>query len=239
MTPECHGFRRFSTIGTISSGRTVKDPWLLLRKRHAGSLPWGLRLIVHGRAGGEVPDCLRTLAQEVERRRGVPAQIEALTAEESPDPELRRNWLVPLLLLPGSHARDDVPVIRQRLQAQGVKICGLPFLGSWPAWWLLLQQVIRQQDRSLGEPVLVHHPLRCGFGDRFLARLEQQLGIPTVSADDWQTFQSSADWPCQPLPLALAPNRMTEALQGAGGLPPLLEIEAVRAGLIDLLTALP
>ena len=238
ITPGCHGWRKVYN-STTSSVTAVNDPWLLLRKRHQGSVRWGIRLIVHGRSGGVVPGCLLSLAEEVEKRRGASAQIEALTAEVSPEPVLRRNWLVPLLLLPGSHARDDVPVIRKRLQAQGLRTCRLPFLGSWPAWWLLLQQVVEQQDLSRGEPVLVHHPLRSGRGDRFLPRLEKQLGIPAVSAEDWQAYQAASLRPCQPLPLALAPNRMSLALREAGGMPPLLEIEAVRLGLIELLTALP
>ncbi len=239
VTPGCHGLRRVFDRSTTSPVHAINDPWLLIRKRHQGSVRWGIRLIVHGRAGGVVPACLRSLAEEVERRRGAPAQIEALTAEASPEPLLRRNWLVPLLLLPGSHARDDVPVIRKRLQAQGVRTCCLPFLGSWSAWWFLLQQLVQQQDLSRGGPVLVHHPLRYGFGDRFLPRLAEQLGIPAVSSEDWQAYRSSASRPCQPLPLALAPNRMTTALREAGGMPPLLEIESIRLGLSDLLTALP
>jgi hypothetical protein len=42
-----------------------------------------------------------------------------------------------------------------------------------------------------------------------------------------------------PLPLSLAPNRMSEALRQAGGLPSLLEDPALRQGLIHCLAALP
>ena len=59
-----------------------------------------------------------------------------------------------------------------------------------------------------------------------------------LSFDQWPAHQALHPGDC-PLPLALAPNRMTESLSEAGGLRPLLEEPLIRQVLIDLLAALP
>ena len=64
------------------------------------------------------------------------------------------------------------------------------------------------------------------------------MGLPLLPFDDWSDYQKIHP-EAHPLMLALAPNRMTEALSEAGGLPPLLDLALIRQGLIDLLAALP
>ena len=141
-----------------------------------------------------------------------------------------------MLLWPGSHARQDIPLIRERLRGDGASVTMLPFLGAWPLWWQLVASALRiGSDPST---VLVHHPLRDGVATRFLASLSVQLGMPLVSFDRWDEHQRSQPQD-RPLPLALAPNRMTEALSGANVAPPLLDHPLVRQGFIDLLAALP
>ena len=61
---------------------------------------------------------------------------------------------------------------------------------------------------------------------------------PLVPFDAWPEFQQRHPR-ARPLPLTLAPNRMTDALSEAGGLPPLLEHPPTRQALIDLLVSLP
>ena len=88
------------------------------------------------------------------------------------------------------------------------------------------------------QSVLIHHPLRPGVADRFLAMLASRLALPLVPFDAWPEFQQRHPR-ARPLPLTLAPNRMTDALSEAGGLPPLLEHPPTRQALIDLLVSLP
>ena len=100
----------------------------------------------------------------------------------------------------------------------------------------------RRGHHSVPQPstnaVLVHHPLRPGVADRFLTMLSSRLATPLVSFDAWPEFQQRHPR-ARPLPMALAPNRMTEALSEAGGLPPQLEHSPTRQALIDLLVSLP
>ncbi len=79
-----------------------------------------LLLVVHGRTGGVIPEVYQQLARELEQRRQAPVGLTALTAPP-PEPGAgagdRRLTLVPLLLLPGNHARVDVPALARQLQA--------------------------------------------------------------------------------------------------------------------------
>jgi hypothetical protein len=236
------GVHRF---GLTSSAPARFDPWRLLRK--PGSLHRSaLRLVVHGRRGGEIPSCWLELADAVACRRQAPVLLEALTAAEptqtrlgfpTSDPE--HEWLVPLLLLPGSHVRSDLPQIRQRLREEGTSTTLLPFLGAWPQWRDLLGRWLSSaDDLAAASWAVVHHPVRPGPADRYLNLLATQLGCPLVPADQWEVFETEHPG-YQPRPLALAPNRMSEALRQAGGSPALLEVPLVRSGLIDLLAALP
>mgnify|MGYP001551744308 FL=1 len=215
------------------------QPWPLLRNPSFCSERSALRLVVHGRSGGRIPACCLALADAVSTARQTPVLIEALTAETPPpSPRLQHQWLVPLLLLPGSHVRHDLPAIRQRLRGLGATVTLLPFLGAWRPWVSMLRHWL---SRSMAEPscrVVVHHPLRPGPAERYLHHLARELACPLVPADAWQAFaqRSPASYP---LPLALAPNRMSEVLRQAGGSAALLEDPVIRSGLIDLLVALP
>ena len=229
-----------------------------LQRRLAATPVQPLLLVVHGRSGGELPSELLSLAAELEQRRGAPVRLQALSASAPPDgePLLAAGLpltLVPLLLLPGGHVRQDVPAIaahwrrRTRVQRQ-------PFLGAWPCW----QQALRSELQALagaaepgqGRPLLLHHPLAGALAQRYLALLEQVTGACALaapySAPDPEDPPLSFTAPA--LPLVLAANRLTERLGGTGldgtvlgdtvGLP-LLQRPALRAVLLDALEALP
>ena len=216
---------------------TAIDPWPLLRNGSSKGSPRALRLVVHGRSGGEIPMCLTTLADELQRIRRAPVQLDVLTAEDKiSSPPDRPAWLVPLLLWPGAHVCTDVPAIRDRLRDGGASLTMLPFLGAWPHWWTSVATAL--QTELCDESVLVHHPLRAGVADRFLAVLASRLDPRLVPFDRWPEYLLSHPT-AVPVPLALAPNRITEALREAGGMPPLLEHPLTRQVLIDLLAALP
>ena len=220
----------------MTSAGAVIDPWPLLRNDASDGSRRGLHLVVHGRSGGFVPDCLTSLPDLLAQRRSAPVQLEVLTAEQPVSALFQSSWIVPLLLLPGAHARTDVPAIRDRLRGDGASVRLLPFLGSWISWWNAVLSALALSERR--DAVLVHHPLRPGVADRFLTMLSSRLAFPLVPFDAWPEYQQSHPraWP---LPLTLAPNRMTEALSEAGGLPPLLEHPPTRQALIDLLVSLP
>jgi len=216
----------------------ASDPWPLLRKYGESSGQIAMRLVIHGRSGGLVPPCLQQLVGAVAAFRAAPVELEVLTSEHPAPVQSDSQWLVPLLLLPGSHARSDVPQIRQRLMAEGVDVKSLPFLGSWDCWWVLMSDWIEGVAAKHPSLALVHHPLRPGLSDRFLRALQRRFDLPVVPFDAWDQFAS--DHPdVVPLPLSLAPNRMSEALRQAGGLPSLLEDPQLREGLIHCLALLP
>ena len=233
-----------------SSAQGAQHPWRLLRKpaflcpsprgvdASVVYSPTVLRLVVHGRSGGEIPGCLVDFAQELAAQRQGPVELEALTAEPPPTQPGRRYWLMPLLLLPGSHARSDLPQIRERMRRAGAEVTMVPFLGAWPQWWDLLRGWIEAGKADGQRVVVVHHPLRPGLASRYLSLLGAQLGCGLVSADTWEVHARQHPSAC-PLPLALAPNRMAEALRQAGGLPSLLDDAQLRSGLISLLSLLP
>ena len=221
-----------------TSAQGASDPWPLLRKRGELSGATALRLVIHGRSGGLVPPCLQQIVVAVAERRAAPVELEVLTAEHPSPVQCGSQWLVPLLLLPGSHACSDVPLIRNRLKAEGVVVKSLPFLGAWDCWWVLMSRWIEDVAAKHPSLALVHHPLRPGISDRFLASIQRRFDLPVVPFDAWDQFAN--DHPnVVPLPLSLAPNRMSEALRQAGGLPSLLEDPQLRQGLIHCLALLP
>lgn len=221
-----------------TSAQGASDPWPLLRKRGELSGATALRLVIHGRSGGLVPPCLQQIVVAVAERRAAPVELEVLTAEHPSPVQCGSQWLVPLLLLPGSHARSDVPLIRNRLKAEGVVVKSLPFLGAWDCWWVLMSRWIEDVAAKHPSLALVHHPLRPGLSERFLTSIQRRFDLPVVPFDAWDQFAN--DHPnVVPLPLSLAPNRMSEALRQAGGLPSLLEDPQLRQGLIHCLALLP
>lgn len=220
----------------MTPGEPHLDPWPLLRNSAFASKQAAIRMIVHGRSGGVVPSCLSSFVEDLQSRRSAPVQLQALTAEERPLLPNRPLVLLPLLLWPGAHARVDVPAIRQSLRLDGAEVTMLPFLGAWPLWWRLVASSLHRQ---LGpDSVLVHHPLREGVADRFLMMLSASFSLPLVPFDRWSEYQTQHA-NARPIPLALAPNRMTESLHQADGMPPLLEHPLIRQGFLDLLAALP
>ncbi len=206
-----------------------------------------LVLVVHGRQGGVIPEALIELAAELEERRGVPVLLQALTAEPPEQGHAFRRaaqraggaTLVPLLLLPGSHARVDVPAIAAHWRESGA-LRRRPFLGAWPAW----QQALAEELAALGgeaEPVLLHHPLEGSLAERYLQWLERRCGSRCVAAPYSATDPADPTLPTllagstAVLPLALAANRLCERLQ----LAPLLERPRLRQVLLRELELLP
>lgn len=220
----------------MRSAATASDPWPLLRKQVSHQGCRALRLVVHGRPGGIVPDCLLDVAETLALVRASPVQLDALTSGSDFSSPLQSSWLIPLFLLPGSHVRHDIPSIRRTIRSRGEDVTSLPFLGAWPLWWDLVGKDLRLQPKS-GCVTLLHHPLRPGLANRFLDSLSQRLGFPVMAFDCWSERRYTDEF--RPYPLALAPNRMTDALQASDDSPTLLERPLLRQGLIDLLAALP
>jgi sirohydrochlorin ferrochelatase len=163
-------------------------------------------------------------------RRGSAVWMQPLTADPIALPAAQPLLLVPLLLTPGSHVRHDLPAIRDRLRAAGHPVVSLPFLGSWAPWLEHLAHLAS----ATGSRSLLHHPLRPGVADRYLGALSRRLELEPVSADRQDAQR------LRPLPLALAPNRMTAQLQAEGlEAPALLERPATQDLLFQLLLSLP
>jgi hypothetical protein len=210
-----------------------------------------LVLVVHGRQGGVIPEALQRLAAELEERRQSPVVIQALTAE-APAVDSRFKLasrragvltLVPLLLLPGEHARSDVPAIaaQWRDASSGVGVRRHAFLGAWPAWQRLLAS--EWSRLAAGRTLLwLHHPLEGGLAQRYLSHLSAGVGYPGMAV----SYSDPQPRPAAVLaPLTLAPNRLSESLKmerlasPAEVLPPLLELPAVRDFLLSALEVLP
>ena len=224
-------------VDSMTPGKTGIDPWPLLRKCSSSQEDYTLRLVIHGRSSGVIPHCFSNLVDAVQAHRRAPVVLDVLTSADRPPASSHPTWLVPLLLLPGTHVCEDVPAIRSRLRREGCRVTALPFLGSWPRWWDLVLTDLTM-ERSDTPSVLVHHPMRPGIADRFLNVLSRRLLQPLVAFDQFPAFHR--DHPQRvPYPLALAPNRMSEALQDSDSMDTLLERTRLRKGLIDLLVALP
>ena len=192
--------------------------------------PWSLLVVVHGHSGGVVPAVLVQALDALAQQRPAPVWVQALTADPVVLPPGERVLVVPLLLTPGSHARFDLPALRERLRAAGHEVVLLPFLGAWPAWLEHLRELVA----ASGCASVLHHPLRSGVADRYLQAAAQWLGRPLIS--DWPVDGA----PGGPFPLALAPNRITAQLEDAGfEAPALLERPATRELVFTLLRNLP
>jgi hypothetical protein len=233
------------------------DPSLEPRlRRRLGALPPApLLLLVHGRSGGHIPAELRALAAELEQRRGAPVQLLALTAPQPPclppaDPLAPVATLVPLLLLPGGHVRQDLPRLTAEL-GRRVPVRRLPFLGSWPVWQRALAaelDALRTATNTPQTPLLLHHPLQGLLAERFLTLLARRCGAVCLPASfedatslPWRQQSGGALQPAV-LPLALAANRLTDNLQALApgmGAMPLLQRPRLRQALLEALEALP
>ncbi len=228
------------------------DPGTQARaRRRLASLPrCPLLLVVHGRAGGVIPEELQALARDLECRRRAPVRLQTLSGETAPpDPAAlgencfrRPLTLVPLLLLPGNHVRHDIPAI-----AAAWRRCGplrrLPFLGAWPSWQGAIADELAELAASHSPdspPLLLHHPLAPGVADRYLAHLERRCSASCQAAPYTATDLEDLTLAIRgaALPLALAANRLTESLPAALGAP-LLQRPRFQALLLDQLEALP
>ena len=160
-----------------------------------------------------------------EWRRGAPVALRALTEPDPPPPRAERPLgLVPLLLLPGGHVRVDVPGIVAALRRDG-PVRRWPFLGAWPGW----QRALAEEVAALAARHLGHLGTRCAADCRaacFDAGLDGAAGVPAGSPL---------------LPLALAANRLTEALSPRFGAAaaPLLARPRLREALLRELETLP
>jgi sirohydrochlorin ferrochelatase len=219
-------------------------------ERRLRSLPIRpLLLLVHGRAQGEIPAELLRLAAELRERRGAPVLVRALTDPQPAElPTLEHPLgLVPLLLLPGEHVRRDLPRLRLELRpSRGLKV--LPFLGSWPVWQRALAAELDRQVADWPSPpaspaLLLHHPIASPLGCRYLRLLAAITGATPLEAayGSDQIEASLLGHQGAVLPLALAANRLTEALTPRFGeaAAPLLSRPALRQVVLEQLEALP
>ena len=203
-----------------------------------------LLLVVHGRAGGQLPAELVALAAELECRRGAPVRLQALSAAAPPAAtELLQPGqvlgLVPLLLLPGGHVRHDLPAIVRHWSAFA-RVQHWPFLGAWPQWQDALANELAGLATQDVRPLLLHHPLEGPLAARYLTTLERRTGAHCVatpySADHLAQLKLTLAAPA--LALALAANRLTDQLAEQVG-PPLLQRSGLRQLLLAELEALP
>ena len=210
-----------------------------LERRVRGLPPAPLVLLIHGRAGGEVPPELLALAMELGERRGAPVLLETLTAAPPPppSPSATPHTVVPRFLLPGGHVRSDVPERLRRWRAAGA-VRALPFLGAWPAWQASLAIEVRRLAARGSDaiPLLVHHPVEGLLPQRYLAHLSSFCGARCLAFASSSALSPALAEPA--LPLALASSRLTDA-QGTWLGPPLLARPKLRAVLLQLLEDLP
>ena len=215
-----------------------------LERRLAATPAQPLLLVVHGRAGGQLPAELVALAAELECRRGAPVRLQALSAAAPPAAtELLQPGqvlgLVPLLLLPGGHVRHDLPAIVRHWSAFA-RVQHWPFLGAWPRWQAALAKELAGLATQDARPLLLHHPLEGPLAARYLTSLERRTGAHCVatpySADHLAQLKLTLAAPA--LALALAANRLTDQLAEQVG-PPLLQRPGLRQLLLAELEALP
>ena len=228
-----------------------------LGRRLAATPAQPLLLVVHGRAGGQLPAELVALAAELECRRGAPVRLQALSAAApAAVPAVASELLqpgqvlglVPLLLLPGGHVRHDLPAIVRHWSAFA-RLQHWPFLGAWPRWQAALAKELAglatQDSQPAARPLLLHHPLEGPLAARYLTTLERRTGAHCVatpySADHLAQLKLTLAAPALAAPalaLALAANRLTDQLAEQVG-PPLLQRPGLRQLLLAELEALP
>jgi sirohydrochlorin ferrochelatase len=204
-----------------------------------------LLLLVHGRADGFIPPVFRSLAAELEQRRGAPVRLRALTDPSTLPPELLGDplTLIPLFLLPGGHVRHDVPAIATALRLQGpVRV--LPFLGSWPSWQRALAFELAQGAADRARRRLLHHPIAGPLAVRYLAHLERVTGAACIETPEayGDLVALAGDQRGELMPLALGPSRLSEGLApllGEAAAAPLLARPSLRQRLLQALEVLP
>jgi sirohydrochlorin ferrochelatase len=215
-----------------------------LGRRLAATPVQPLLLVVHGRAGGQLPAELIALAAELECRRGAPVRLQALSAAAPPAAtELLQSGqalgLVPLLLLPGGHVRHDLPAIVRHWSAFA-RVQHWPFLGAWPRWQAALAKELAGLAMQDAQPLLLHHPLEGPLAASYLTTLERRTGAHCVATpySEEHLAKLKLTLAAPALALALAANRLTDQLAEQVG-PPLLQRPGLRQLLLAELEALP
>jgi hypothetical protein len=223
-----------------------------LERRRAAAPPSDLLLLIHGRAGGEIALEIQQLAAEVAERRGARVLLQPLTdpaaAEQSQRLVPAALSLVPLFLLPGHHVQADLPRIAADWRQAGWPLRRLPFLGAWRLWQDQLASLLKQAQLEGWQPQLLHHPLRSALACRYPRALEQRLGVAcrawTDPTQELAAFTGSSGKRLL-VPLALATNRLSEALQHTNWpsnvqlWPPLLQQSRLYQLLLEQLVSLP
>ena len=103
----CHDFSTSRCRKFTTSLKDGFNPWLLLQNSPLSGNSRPLSFVVHGSAGGGLDPSLVEFAAELSSDRESQVQVEALTADTTPCLSSQATWLVPLLLLPGKHARSE------------------------------------------------------------------------------------------------------------------------------------
>ena len=196
-----------------------------------------IRIVVHGSSGGEVHHLLEYVVEAVQYLRGTHVDLEVLTQEKPIDSSSSSIWLVPLLLLPGKHAQNDIPKIFRRLSNQGIATTIIPFLGSWSHWISILRYFVSLESK-IKKPILIHHPINSEIGVNYLKNLKKIIRIPIIPWTQWHQFSDRNDNKYTPIPFALAPNKNTIGLRESDSISSLLEIDLFLFSLIKLLTLL-
>ncbi len=204
-----------------------------------------LLLVVHGRADGVIPPLIRSLAAELERRRGAPVALRALTDPEplSSLPMRESLALVPLFLLPGGHVRHDLQGIAAELRCRG-SVRLLPFLGSWPLFQRVLAQEVEREGADGAVPRLLHHRVDGPLPERYLALLERVTGAPCLPTPESPAdlAQLAGAHRGRLIPLTLGPSRLSDALIpiiGADAAAPLLARPPIWTMVLQALEELP
>ena len=197
-----------------------------------------IRLIIHGSKNGIVHPIIDIIINEVQKRRGKLVELEVLTENTYQASTSNFIWLVPLFLLPGTHVRKDVPLVRNRLKNELINTKLTPYIGSWNSWINILIEFIKEEKKSV-TPVLLHHPLRSKIASDHMQYLGNRLGIKTVSWTEWDTFLEKQSMNYYPIPYTLLPTAKTKSLNRKDSISSLLEIQCFRNGLINLLSELP
>ncbi len=238
ITSSAHRFNPLTKNDLTSTFFSGKNPWQLIPNIEDSNPSRGLRLIVHGSAGGKVHHLITELVKTVEHYRGSHVDLEILTKGDHIPSTSSSIWLVPLLLLPGKHVQNDIPIIFRRLCNQGISTRLIPFLGSWPHMISILKLFVDMQSQ-IDNPILLHHPLNSDIGSNYLKNLKKALNIPILPWTKWNKLINQSNKRYTPIPFSLAPNKNTRELRTDNSISSLLEIDFFKFSLIHYLTCLP
>ena len=108
-----------------------------------------IRLIIHGSKNGFVHPIIDIIINEVQKRRGKLVELEVLTENTYQASTSNFIWLVPLFLLPGTHVRKDVPLVRNRLKNELINTKLTPYIGSWNSWINIIIEFIKEEKKSV------------------------------------------------------------------------------------------